>query len=590
MRKISSEQKKKIQTFGREGKKKYLCRQKTITTMRRIKQLMLSIFSLILFTPQTILGETIEIDSIYYNIIPKARQAEVTSNPVFYTGDIVIPDSIMYEDEPYAVTAIGNSAFLVCRDLKSVVLPSGLTTIGEHAFALCDSLKTLVLPEGVSRIGEYAFDSCVGLEEINIPEKVTTIETAAFFGCSSLARIDLHDNITSIGEAAFQQCSSLEKLSLGENIRSIGTRAFMDCIHLDSLLIPNNVTTIGSRAFYKCTGLSTLTIGLGVETIGSYAFQGCDSLVALIIPDNVTFMDAGVFCYCSGLTSVSISKGLNSIPSQTFSYCSNLNSVLIPSTIKSIENSAFRECSALNQIVLPASISLIGNEAFAKCTDLTDIYCYAENVPQTSSSAFLDAYPEFTTLHVPAASVKSYLLSEPWSKFKAVYALDGESTSIPRCEVPIISYENGQLVFSCATEGAKFFYQITDEDVKKGNGNSLQLSATYHISVYASLEGFESSDIATATLCWIDSEPKMEGITESVAEIKARPVLIQNQGGELTISGTGDETEINVFSVDGKIVGSGRSTQGKAVVSTDLRGGETAIIKIGERAIKVLLK
>ena len=70
MRKISSEQKKKIQTFGREGKKKYLCRQKTITTMRRIKQLMLSIFSLILFTPQTIRGETIEIDSIYYHINP----------------------------------------------------------------------------------------------------------------------------------------------------------------------------------------------------------------------------------------------------------------------------------------------------------------------------------------------------------------------------------------------------------------------------------------------------------------------------------------------------------------------------------------
>jgi hypothetical protein len=562
----------------------------SITDMKRIKQLAYSILSMLLLTPLTILGQTVEIDSIYYHIIPKARQAEVTSNPVYYTGDIVIPDSITFEDEQYAVTAIGNSAFLVCRDLKSVVLPSGLKTIGEHAFALCDSLKMLVLPEGVSRIGEYAFDSCVGLEEINIPEKVTSIETAAFFACSSLTRIDLHDNITSIGESAFQQCSSLERLSLGENLRSIGTRAFMDCIHLDSLLIPNNVTSIGNRAFYHCGSLSSLTIGLGVESIGGYAFQGCDSLATLTIPDNVTYMEAGVFCYCSGLTSVSISKGLNAIPGKTFSNCTKLNSVLIPNSIKSIEESAFKGCSSLNNIVLPASISLIGNEAFAKCTELTDIYCYANDVPQTSSSAFLDAYPEFTTLHVPAASVKDYLLSAPWNTFKAVYALDGESTSIPKCEAPTISYENGQLVFDCATEGAKFFYQITDQDVKKGNGNSLQLNATYHISVYASLEGFESSDLVTATLCWIDSTPQMEGITESVAEIKARPVLIQNQGGELTISGTGNDTEIEVFAVDGKIVGSGHSAQGKAVVSTNLRSGETAVIKIGERAIKVLLK
>ena len=51
--------------------------------------------------------------------------------------------------------------------------------------------------------------------------------------------------------------------------------------------------------------------------------------------------------------------------------------------------------------------------------------------------------------------------------------------------------------FSCATDGVTFMYSITNDDVKSGDGNDLMLGMTYHISVYATKDGFDNSDTAT---------------------------------------------------------------------------------------------
>ena len=66
---------------------------------------------------------------------------------------------------------------------------------------------------------------------------------------------------------------------------------------------------------------------------------------------------------------------------------------------------------------------------------------------------------------------------------------------------------------------------IEDKDIKGGIGNKLQFSVTYHISVYAQKEDYYDSDVATATLCWIDVEPATEGIVneDAVTEVKAVP-------------------------------------------------------------------
>ena len=81
--------------------------------------------------------DAVEIDGIYYNLVNKAKSAEVTSNPNKYTGEVTIPESVTYEGTEYSVTSIGENAFSYCSDLTSVTIPNGVTSIGGRAFWYC---------------------------------------------------------------------------------------------------------------------------------------------------------------------------------------------------------------------------------------------------------------------------------------------------------------------------------------------------------------------------------------------------------------------------------------------------------------------
>ena len=77
------------------------------------------------------------------------------------TGPLVIPESVSYEGHNYAVTVIGNTAFMYCFYLTSLTLPNSVTTIEEGAFAYCSGFDgTLTIGESVTFIGDYAFRDC----------------------------------------------------------------------------------------------------------------------------------------------------------------------------------------------------------------------------------------------------------------------------------------------------------------------------------------------------------------------------------------------------------------------------------------------
>ena len=83
---------------------------------------------------------------------------------------------------------------------------------------------------------------------------------------------------------------------------------------------------------------------------------------------------------------------------------------------------------------------------------------------------------------------------------------------IIKCATPTITYVNGMLTFTCETEGAVCHSTITDTDIKSYSCNEVNLTVTYHISVYAAKDDYEDSEVATGTLCWIDQQPSTEGI------------------------------------------------------------------------------
>lgn len=254
----------------------------------------------------------------------------------------------------------------------------------------------------------------------------------------------------------------------------------------------------------------------------------------------------------------------------------------------SIGDGVFRSCSALTTVTIGSGVKKIQFNAFSKCPELKDVYCLAETVPTTQSNAFEDSYIEYATLHVPSASLSAYKVAAPWRNFGNIVDINGGGTQ--KCDKPTISYNNGKLTFNCTTADAVCQSTITDSDIKSYTGNEINLTVTYTISVYATKSGYQNSETATATLCWIDMEPKTEGITNGVANVPAQAVLIQSEGGMLTIQGADDGTPVSVYSVNGTQAGFAISQNGQAVIATNLQTDSVAIVKIGQKSVKVAIK
>ena len=128
------------------------------------------------------------VNGIEYRVLSsKNKTVEViSSNTSKYSGDIVIPETVKYDDITYTVTSIGNEAFYDCSGLTSVEIPNSVTSIGEYAFAFCSGLTSVVIPNSVTSIGDNAFYNCSGLTSVVIGNGVTNIGDNAFRYCSGL--------------------------------------------------------------------------------------------------------------------------------------------------------------------------------------------------------------------------------------------------------------------------------------------------------------------------------------------------------------------------------------------------------------------
>ena len=57
------------------------------------------------------------------------------------------------------------------------------------------------------------------------------------------------------------------------------------------------------------------------------------------------------------------------------------------------------------------------------------------------------------------------------------------------------------------------------------------------------------------TLCWIDKEPTIHTDISQAIAFSASPVLIQSEGGQLTIQGADDGTPISIYTTAGMQAG-----------------------------------
>ena len=370
-------------------------------------------------------------------------------------------------------------------------------------------------------------------------------------------------------------------------VTSLGN-SFYGCSSLTSITIPSSVTSLGRLCFSGCSSLTSINIPSSVTSLGRSCFGGCSSLTSITIPSSVISLGEYCFDSCSGLTSVSIPSSVTSLGECCFYGCSSLTSVTIPSSVTSLGKLCFSACTGLTSITIPSSVTSLGSSCFALCRKLETVYFKGEYC----NSSYTDLYiPTTSIIKVPTEYLQGYK-NAFGSSYKYIYAWNpsesgDDNGSVSPCAAPTISYESGKLIFACETTGAKYHYTITDTDIKSNalsENGEVTLSAAYHISVYATADGYTASDKAEATLYWINAN--LENGT-NINQVRTRGVVASAHDGIISLSGLDDGEVVKFFAADGKYLGSTVAANGAAsyAVSESL-----VIAKVGKDSIKIAMK
>ena len=328
------------------------------------------------------------IGNLYYKITSDLkREVELVTNwgaCYFFTGDVVVPDSVQHNNVWYKVTSIGDYVFSGA-DLTSLSLPSGIRSIGEECFSYSRIRGGLVLPDSLRVIKKNAFCANSGIESIHIPALVGPLETRSISPMLDLQTITV--------DSANQYYSSYNGVLYNKDTTVLiscpagKTGVFvipdgvvciaevsMEACELSSIVIPNTVRTIKTMAFSECEQLTSMHIPASVTHIEGGIFRGNKRLTDITIDslntnykviDNVLYsmdMDT-LLSYHLASDSVRVLDGVKVIGMDAFSLTNRLNVVVLPECIEAIQRGAF-EWSGIRKINLPNTLKFIGNGAF----------------------------------------------------------------------------------------------------------------------------------------------------------------------------------------------------------------------------------
>lgn len=191
----------------------------------------------------------------------------------------------------------------------------------------------------------------------------------------------------------------------------------------------------------------------------------------------------------------------------------------------------FEKCFALTSVEIPNSVTKIGEEAFSYCTALTSV-----EIPSSVTSLGMGVF-------------EGVDLSTVVSSLEAPFTIYG-----------LMSAENKRTFSSNTFNNATLY-------VPEGT-----------IETYKATEG------------WKDFVNIVEGDPVNIAGVSTKAFGIKNEGGKMMLEGMNDGERVNVYTTNGMQAGSAISKNGKAMVDTNLPKGSIAIVKIGNKSVKVLVK
>ncbi|MBO4813809.1 MAG: leucine-rich repeat protein [Muribaculaceae bacterium] len=416
------------------------------------------------------------VDGIAYNVNSDGESVSVTYTTLSmdnYSGltNADIPSTVSHDGTDYAVTAIGNNAFVNCRDLISATIPNSIITIGDCAFGWSTSLTSVTIGNSVKSIGSNAFYDCRSLISVTIPGSTVEIGGEIFGRCSGLEsmvvesenpKYDSRDNCNAIIETATNTLiAGCKNTSIPNTVTAIGSYAFYCCSDLTNITIPNSVISIGGGAFsgtqwylnqpnglvyaglvvYAYKGVmpdgTSITLKDDTKGVAEGCFHGHWGLISITIPSSVLVIGDGAFTNCKGLESVVVEIGNNTYDSRdncnaiietaTNTLIAGCKNTSIPNSITSIGERAFYNCSGLEKVSIPKSVIKIGEQAFYYCTGLTRIDSYPNPSDVTLGAVVFDGVPTSTCeLHVLSQYFDAYSNADQWKDFiNIIDDLDG---------------------------------------------------------------------------------------------------------------------------------------------------------------------
>jgi len=234
-------------------------------------------------------------DGIEYRAIYQGdgNFAEVTiPSGEMYSGAIVIPATVTYQDVEYVVSGFdqtdGLSPFVGNPFITSLDLQLHVDTLRRMQFMGCTQLASLSLPSTLRYIEDECFRNCPMLTQISLPASLEALGDNAFCGCQFLTDIYCYAMVPPAGSEAdnypFAQCrpqNVMLHVPLGtENLyRTTGfwTRFsnVTDDLPADVTAIGNAMTPHSEMPPIKTIGRQYVTIRLNTaRTVCIYSLNG----------------------------------------------------------------------------------------------------------------------------------------------------------------------------------------------------------------------------------------------------------------------------------------------------------------------------
>ena len=395
--------------------------------------------------------------TLYFNFIDSVS-VEISGCSFSSTDSLIIPDTVKYLGESYAVTRIGEQAFNYHTDLTYVSIPGTVVAIGKWAFHDCNNLQ---YTEYLGSLEQWCnIELAYGGDPGTWYPGTSPIQYSRnlIINGEEIMELVIPEGVTKIKPFTFEYCNSIVSVVIPSTVDTIDLRAFAYCENIASVTLPNSLHFLGMMAFEGCHGLESFVVPDSVSKIDYATFRDCNSLTSVAISDNVTFLESQSFLGCSSLASISIPRAVSRIAPSTFEECRSLTTIVIPDSVRLIGTKAFYRCSRLSSIVIGASVDSIGDYAFGGITNPDTIQMKSPTPPTITFYTFHEM-PTNATIKVPCGAQQQYNNAYYWNVFTNIIE-DCNEGIMDAADMPqhSIRSENGMIIIPDEiAEGVKVY-------------------------------------------------------------------------------------------------------------------------------------